>query len=61
MLLVKIIRKGPWEMVGLPQVGAVEEAWEISAVRTERKGKNKLPGFPGILGPLRQTRKGETV
>lgn len=41
LLLVKVIRKGPWEMVGLPQVGAVEEAWEISAVRTERKGKKK--------------------
>lgn len=33
---MKVIREGPWEIVGLPQVGAVEEAWKI-AVRTEKR------------------------
>lgn len=38
---MKVIRKGPWEIVGLPQVGAVEEAWEISAVRTETEKRQE--------------------
>lgn len=35
---MKVIRGGPWEIVGLPQVGAVEEARKI-AVRTEKRQK----------------------
>ena len=69
MLLVKVIRKGSWEIVGLPQVGAVEEAWKVSAVRTETEKRQEKVSclvfleylvHTGKLGKVRPYRRAKT-
>lgn len=62
---MKVIREGPWEIVGLPQVGAVEEARKI-AVRTEKRQKVSCLVLLeylvhlGRLGKVRQYKRAKT-